>query len=389
MNQSFGTYTRVMLHIWMSHVAHTNESCHTNERVMSHKWVSHVARMNKSYCTNERLACINESCHPHDRVMLHIWMSDVTHAVCLYRVCRRCTYTNESCDAGERVMSHTHKWIAFAYASTARVERCVRVIKCAVYEFRSLYPHTIGCLCLDSESKKEQKKKMKSSLNMHIHSVVISSFFCRFLSLSNSLSFEVRAWGREKESGGALTLSLLHNFSKKISLSLSLSLSLSHIFTHAHAHTHTHTSGGHKVPISRKIANQTFRGRQTQLRATAQREWEAQHNVRDSHSATWVRGTPQTWVTDTAQHTWEAQRNVRDSAGKDKHIKRALRGVNPSWVDWMCWLGLHQVRGVNQVNTSSQHMTWCQHIQSTHQMDTSNKRVKWTHQINTSNEHVK
>jgi len=37
-----------MTHYRMSHVTHTNESCHSNERGMSHIWTRHVTRMNAS-----------------------------------------------------------------------------------------------------------------------------------------------------------------------------------------------------------------------------------------------------------------------------------------------------------------------------------------------------
>ena len=42
-------------HIWMSHVAHMNESCHTYEWVMSHTWMSHVSHSCVSH--------INETCY--------------------------------------------------------------------------------------------------------------------------------------------------------------------------------------------------------------------------------------------------------------------------------------------------------------------------------------
>jgi len=49
-----------MSHIWMSHVAHMNESCHTYEWAMSHIWMSHVTHM-------------NEPCHTYEWAMSHIW----------------------------------------------------------------------------------------------------------------------------------------------------------------------------------------------------------------------------------------------------------------------------------------------------------------------------
>jgi len=67
---------RVMSHISMSHVTHTNESCHTYEWVMSYIWMSHVTHM-------------SESCHAHEWVMSHIRMGHGTDM-------------NESC--------HTYEW---------------------------------------------------------------------------------------------------------------------------------------------------------------------------------------------------------------------------------------------------------------------------------------
>jgi len=54
-----------ILHIWMSHVAHMNEPCYTYEWVMSHIWMSHVTHMNESY-------------HTYESGMSHVWMSHVT-----------------------------------------------------------------------------------------------------------------------------------------------------------------------------------------------------------------------------------------------------------------------------------------------------------------------
>ena len=41
----------------MSHVTHTNESCHTHEWVMSHTWMSHGTHMNESCHTSKIRAC--------------------------------------------------------------------------------------------------------------------------------------------------------------------------------------------------------------------------------------------------------------------------------------------------------------------------------------------
>ena len=64
----------------MSHVTHTNESCHTCEYVMSHTY-------QVSYWF------VDESCHTSEWVMSHIWMSHVTHL-------------NEACDSSNIWISH-------------------------------------------------------------------------------------------------------------------------------------------------------------------------------------------------------------------------------------------------------------------------------------------
>jgi len=95
--------SRVMSHMWMSHIIHANESCLTCEWVMSHKWIRHVIHVNESCLTGEcvmfhmwmgRVIHVNESCLTRDWVMFHKWMSHVSHV-------------NESCFTCEWVMSHT------------------------------------------------------------------------------------------------------------------------------------------------------------------------------------------------------------------------------------------------------------------------------------------
>ena len=68
------TYQWVVSHVWMSYVAHMNESCHTYEWVMSNVWMSYVTHM-------------NESCHLYESVMSHVWMSYVTRMTCLINTC--------------------------------------------------------------------------------------------------------------------------------------------------------------------------------------------------------------------------------------------------------------------------------------------------------------
>jgi len=89
-----------MSHVRMSHVTHTNVSCHTYECVMSHIQMSHVTRTNVSCHTYKwvmshvrmcHVTHTNESCHTYECVMSHIRMSHVTS-------------TNESCHKYEWVM---------------------------------------------------------------------------------------------------------------------------------------------------------------------------------------------------------------------------------------------------------------------------------------------
>jgi len=67
---------RGMLHVWMSHVTHVNESWHTYECVMSHIWMSHVTPMNAS-CQTHRAppwqTCrgVNNTRHMYEWVTSH------------------------------------------------------------------------------------------------------------------------------------------------------------------------------------------------------------------------------------------------------------------------------------------------------------------------------
>ena len=99
---SYITYEWVMSHIRMSHVTHTNESCHTYEWVVSHIRMSHVTHMSESCLISEQVMShiwtshvshMNESCLKYEWVMSHIWISHVTHV-------------NESCPTYNWVMSH-------------------------------------------------------------------------------------------------------------------------------------------------------------------------------------------------------------------------------------------------------------------------------------------
>jgi len=104
-----------MSHIWMSHLAHMNESCRTYEWVMSYVTRTNESRLthvNASWMSEEGLkpkgnahasyewvmshmcACVMYgSCLTYQWVMSHIWMSHVTHI-------------NGSCHTYEWIMSH-------------------------------------------------------------------------------------------------------------------------------------------------------------------------------------------------------------------------------------------------------------------------------------------
>jgi len=124
MQTSHGTDLRIdkswnESHMWMSHVAHVDESCRTCEWVVSHMWISHVAHVDESCRTCEwvlshmwmsRVAHVDQSCRTCEWVVSHMWMSRVAHV-------------NESCRTCEWVLSHT--WMS----PVAHVnESCGRVI---------------------------------------------------------------------------------------------------------------------------------------------------------------------------------------------------------------------------------------------------------------------
>jgi len=137
-----------MSHRWMSHVTHTNESCHAQAWVMSRIWMSHVTQNESCHayaCVVLHVSMIsvththmwmihvthmNESRHKYEWVMSHIWMSHVTHNLTSATPNPRChgplppppmhlgmshvTHMNESCHAYEWVMSHI--WMSHSYA---------------------------------------------------------------------------------------------------------------------------------------------------------------------------------------------------------------------------------------------------------------------------------
>jgi len=109
-----------MSHIWMSHVAHMNESCHTYERVMSHIWMSHVTHMNEWYCVCRWvMSHIDESCHTYSQWRLWrnnpvmdewccVYRWDMSHIFTVVTLKKRfceCTQLCDMCD-----VTHSYVW---------------------------------------------------------------------------------------------------------------------------------------------------------------------------------------------------------------------------------------------------------------------------------------
>jgi len=96
----------------MSHVTHTNESCHT--------WSDSSGRPELTSIFSVSIY-INKSCHRYEWVMSHTWMSHVTHMneLCIYSVS---VYIDESC--------HTYEWVWYLPC------RCVYMNEsCPTYEW--------------------------------------------------------------------------------------------------------------------------------------------------------------------------------------------------------------------------------------------------------------
>jgi len=102
--------TWVVLHIWMSHVSHTEdvhvmyinctsspESCCTYEWVMPHIHMLYIT-CTRSYNVHQM--------HMITWVVLHIWMSHVSHTADVHVMYINCTSSPESCCTCERVMPH-------------------------------------------------------------------------------------------------------------------------------------------------------------------------------------------------------------------------------------------------------------------------------------------
>jgi len=115
-NESCHTHEWVMSHTRMSHVTHTNESCHTHEWVMSHIWASHVIR-------------IHVSCHTPDCVMSHARMIFVTHL-------------SDSCHTQE-YMCMSHTWL-YGVVLVGRIDKiiglfCKRALLKRLYSAKETY----------------------------------------------------------------------------------------------------------------------------------------------------------------------------------------------------------------------------------------------------------
>ena len=103
---AYGTYERVMTHIWMSHGTHMNESWHTYVWVMAHISMSHGTHMNESWHTYEWklerrgpwLTCTWDIIHvPHRHNMLlwrlmyishelHVCLIFMTYHACIFLI---------------------------------------------------------------------------------------------------------------------------------------------------------------------------------------------------------------------------------------------------------------------------------------------------------------
>ena len=151
---SYVTYEWIMSHIWMSHVTHTNESCHPYKWVMPPIRMSHVTHMKsvqaaleccsaqlvmswhqrrhvQHHIPTSHVAHVNVSCHAYKRVISHIRISYTTHTNKTYHTheessrsvwmqWRAMSHVIHECDISPVRMSHvthtnesyyTYQWI--------------------------------------------------------------------------------------------------------------------------------------------------------------------------------------------------------------------------------------------------------------------------------------
>jgi len=111
-----------MLHVWMSHVTHMNDSCHTYEWIMTNIWMRHVSNL-------------NESCHTYEWVMSHIWMSHGTH---MNEICCTDGWVTSHSDVTWLIymcnMSHTMSGVSDMKESCLKYER-------VMYEYKWVMTH--------------------------------------------------------------------------------------------------------------------------------------------------------------------------------------------------------------------------------------------------------
>jgi len=100
---------------WMSHVPHTNESCHTHEWVMSHIRMSYVTHMNISDSIDSFVDMCNK---PHSKIRLflkldphlsHVWTIpdvDTCNMTHLYK----CNMTHSHAGHDSSDMRHDSFW---------------------------------------------------------------------------------------------------------------------------------------------------------------------------------------------------------------------------------------------------------------------------------------
>jgi len=138
-NVSCRTYEWVMLHMWVSHVAHMDESSrswrirayeYVVQCVKSHIWMGNVVHVNeslqaygwvRSHAWMHPIMCqvthTNESCHTREWIMANIWMSQVTLVNAWYNASyhiywmNHVTHVNESWQTYMDASSHTYECI--------------------------------------------------------------------------------------------------------------------------------------------------------------------------------------------------------------------------------------------------------------------------------------
>jgi len=103
-------YEWIMLHMWLSSVAHMDGSYCTYEWVAPHIWMSPVAHINESCCTHEwvKVAHTNESYRTYEWIILQIWMRRFPHSRSPAQQRRRnaVSYTATLCNTLKHTATH-------------------------------------------------------------------------------------------------------------------------------------------------------------------------------------------------------------------------------------------------------------------------------------------